>query len=93
MKTIQRLTAPALASLSLLAQPAFAATRNGPGLHSFAVGLLVMLIVATTVLGIAIALLGNPGDRWGRSAVRGGATGLGSILMVLLVLGVLIHVG
>lgn len=93
MKTIQRYTAPALTALALVAQPAMAATRNGPGIHSFAIGLLVMLVVATTVLGMAIALLGNPRERWGRSAMRGGATGLGSILMVLLVLGVLIHVG
>lgn len=93
MKTIHRIAAPMLASLTLAAQPALAATRGGTAVHSFAIGLLVMLVVATTVLGMAIALLGNPRERWGRSAMRGGATGLGSILMVLLVLGVLIHVG
>lgn len=93
MKTIRHYSLPLLASLVLAAQPAAAAARGGAAVHSFAIGLLVMLVVATTVLGVAIALLGNPRERWGRSAMRGGATGLGSILMVLLVLGVLIHVG
>jgi hypothetical protein len=93
MKTFQRYTATLVAGLALVAQAASAATRGTPIVHNFAIGILVLVVAAPTALGIAIALLGSPRDRWAHSAVRGGATGLGSILAVLLVLGVLIHVG
>jgi hypothetical protein len=85
------LTAALIAgALCLFIAPAWAAPSTSI-VRGFAIGSLVLILAAPTVLGIAIGLLGNPRERWMRGAVRGGATGLGSMLMVLLVLGVLIH--
>lgn len=60
-------------------------------IRGFATGLLVFILLAPTALGAAIGLLGNPRERWLRGAFRGGATGLGSMVVLLLVLGVLIR--
>jgi hypothetical protein len=81
-----------LATLTIIVPVAHAATPT-PGniIRGFALGLFVFILLAPTALGAAIGLLGNPRERWLRGAFRGGATGLGSMVVLLLVLGVLIR--
>jgi hypothetical protein len=66
------------------------AMSQSANMRDFTFGLTFVILLAT-VLGIAIGLLGNPRERWLRGAIVGGSYGLGSILLVLLVLAILIH--
>jgi hypothetical protein len=76
-------------AVAACATPASAMSQSA-SMRDFTFGLTFVIVLAT-VLGIAIGLLGNPRERWMRGAIVGGATGLGSMLLVLLVLTVLIR--
>jgi hypothetical protein len=85
--------AATLVTLAFIVPVVHAATPSqGSIIRGFAVGLLAFILLAPTALGAAIGLLGNPRERWLRGAFRGGATGLGSMVVLLLVLGALIRV-